>query len=278
MWFYESLYPDIKIGIKGNCLYEKKTRYQNMKIYSTARFGRMLTLDGAIQTTEKDEFIYHEMLTHPVLLIHPNPKKVLVIGGGDGGAVREILKHRVEKVYLVEIDKEVVDISKRYLKKICGNAFSDKRVKLIVDDGARFIQKTKEKFDIVIVDSPDPIGPAKILFSKKFYTNIYSVLNSKGIMIRQSGSTVLQKEELRTNYKILSKIFPYVSVQIAAIPTYIGGFFSLLAASKSINLYDFDIEKVEKKIKKIKLTTNYYNSHIHMGSLLLPTYIRRLIS
>ncbi len=277
MWFYESLYPDIKIGVKGNRLYEKKTAYQNMRIYSTSRFGRMLTLDGAIQTTEKDEFIYHEMLTHPVLLTHPDPKKVLVVGGGDGGAIREILKHKVEKVYLVEIDKEVVDISKKYLKKICGNAFSDKRVKFIVDDGAKFIQKTKERFDIAIVDSPDPVGPAKVLFSKKFYTNIYSVLNSKGIMIRQSGSTVLQKEELRMNYKILNKIFPYVTVQIAAIPTYIGGFFSFLIASKNINPYNFDIERIEKKIKKIKLTTNYYNSYIHVGSLLLPTYVRRLI-
>ncbi len=278
MWFYENLYPDVKIGIKGECIYQKRTPYQNMKIYATSRFGKVLALDGAIQTTEKDEFIYHEMLTHPVLFLHPNPKKVLVIGGGDGGAIREILKHNIEKVCLVEIDKEVIEITKKYLKKICSRSLSDKRVKIVVDDGANFIKKIQEKFDIAIIDSPDPIGPAKVLFSKKFYTNVYSILKNKGIMIRQSGSTMLQKEELKINYKILNKIFPYVTVQLAAIPTYIGGFFSFLIASKSINPQQPNIKNIEKKIKRLGLKTNYYNSYIHKGSILLPTYIKELLA
>jgi len=277
MWFYENLYSDIKIGIKGKIIYRKKTPYQDMQLYSTPRFGRMLTLDGAIQTTEKDEYIYHEMLTHPAMITHPNPKNVLIIGGGDGGVLREVLKYRIKKVYLVEIDKDVIDISKKYLDKICQKSFHDKRLNIVIDDGAKFIKNTKEKFDIVIVDSPDPIGPAKILFSKNFYSQIYSCLTKKGIMIRQSGSTTLQANELKSNYKILKKIFPIVEVQLAAIPTYIGGFFSFIIASKGINPKKLNVKDVKKKINKLKLRTKYYNPEIHTGSMGLPSYVRRLL-
>ena len=234
-WFYERLYPDIKIGIKGKLIHRKRTPYQDLKIFNTPRFGKMLTLDGTIQTTEKDEFIYHEMLTHPLLLSCAHPRKVLVIGAGDGGVLREVLKHKTKKVTLVEIDDDVIQTSKKYLPSISrGTLAKNKRVKIIIDDGAKFIREAKEKFDIVIVDSPDPIGAAKVLFSKRFYKNIFSILTDKGMLIRQTGSTILQPEEIRHNYKIMQEVFPYVSVQLAAIPTYIGGFFSFLIGSKKI--------------------------------------------
>jgi len=277
MWFYENLYPDIKIGIKGKIIYRKKTSYQDMQLYSTPRFGKMLTLDGAIQTTEGDEFIYHEMLTHPAMVAHPNPKNVLIIGGGDGGALREVLKYRIEKVYLVEIDKDVINISRKHLNRICQRSFNDKRLHTIIDDGANFIKNTKERFDIAIIDSPDPIGPAKALFSKSFYSQIYSILTNKGIMIRQSGSTTLQADELKSSYKTLKKIFPIVEVQLAAIPTYIGGFFSFIIASKSINPKKFNLKDIRKKVNKLKLKTKYYNPEIHTGSMSLPAYVRRLV-
>ncbi|MCK5179257.1 MAG: bis-aminopropyl spermidine synthase family protein, partial [Candidatus Omnitrophica bacterium] len=165
MWIYETLYPDIKIGLKGKLLYKKKTSYQDMQIYDTQRFGKLLLLDGAIQTTEKDEFIYHEMITHPVLFMHPKPENILVIGGGDGGVLREVLKHRVKKVILVEIDEKVIKFSERYFPSLSKGAFRNSRVKIVIEDGAKFIRETKEKFDIVIVDSPDPVGVAKVLFS-----------------------------------------------------------------------------------------------------------------
>ena len=277
MWFYENLYPDIKIGVKGKIIYRKKTPYQDMQLYSTSRFGKMLTLDGAIQTTEEDEFIYHEMMTHPAMITHPNPKNILIIGGGDGGVLREVLKYRIEKVYLVEIDKDVIDISKKYLNKICQKSFNDKRLNIIIDDGANFIKNTKERFDIVIVDSPDPIGPAKILFSKNFYSRIHSCLTSKGIMARQSGSTTLQADELKSNYKTLKKIFPVVEIQLAAIPTYIGGFFSFIIASKSINPKKLNIKEINRRINKLNLKTKYYNPEVHTGSMGLPAYIRKLL-
>ena len=277
MWFYESLYPDIKIGVKGKIIHRKKTPYQDMQLYSTPRFGKMLTLDGAIQTTEADEFIYHEMLTHPAMITHPNPKNILIIGGGDGGALREVLKYKIKKVYLVEIDKDVINISKKYLDKICQKSFHDKRLNIVIDDGAKFIKNTKERFDIVIVDSPDPIGPAKILFSKSFYSRVNSILTSKGIMIRQSGSTTLQADELKSNYKMLKKIFPVVEVQLAAIPTYIGGFFSFIIASKGTNPKKLNVKDIKRRINKLRLRTKYYNPEVHTGSMGLPGYVRRLL-
>jgi len=273
MWFYETLYPDIKLGLKGRLIYKKKTPYQDLRIYKTCRFGNVLLLDGAIQTTQKDEFIYHEMLTHPVFFLHPNPKNILVIGAGDGGVLREALKHKVKKIILVEIDKEVIKLSEKHLPSICKNSFNNKRVKIVIDDGAKFIKNTKEKFDIVIIDSPDPVGVAKVLFSKKFYENIYSILTSQGIMIRQTGSIVLQRGELRQNYNILKNIFSYLAVQLACVPTYIGGFFSFIIASKKIDPYKASYKKILSKYRNLKLKTKYYNPEIHLASLVLPNYV-----
>ncbi len=278
MWFYENIHPDVKIGIKGKILYKKKTPYQDLRLYSTPEYGRMLVLDGAIQTTEKDEFIYHEMITHPVMLAHPRPKKVLIIGGGDGGVLREVLKYKIEKVSLVELDKDVIDISRKYLSKICRKSFEDKRLNIVIDDGNNFVKTTKDKFDIVIIDSPDPIGPAKILFSRKFYSQVHSVLNSKGIMIRQSGSTTLQAEELRSNYKTLKRIFPFVTVQLSAVPTYTGGFFSFLIASENINPKNIKTKNIEKRINELKLKTKYYNLETHKASMMLPVYVENLLN
>lgn len=275
MWCTEMLYPDVRISLKGKLLYKEKTPYQDLRIYKTERFGNLLLLDGAIQTTEKDEFIYHEMLTHTVMLIHPQPKRVLIIGGGDGGILKEVIKYKdVESIYLVEIDKRVIEISQKYLKTICQNAFEDKRVNIIIEDGAKFVKKTKEKFDIVIVDSPDPVGVAKVLFSSKFYKDIFNCLKKDGLMIRQTGSTILQENELEENWRILNRIFPYVWIHLIATPTYIGGFFSLTVASKKIDLFKIDIDKLEKKFNRLKIKTKYYNPYLHIASSVLPEYIR----
>lgn len=275
MWFFETLYPDLKIGLQGKTIYKNKSKFQDLKIFKNKTFGNVLMLDGAIQTTQKDEFIYHEMLTHPLLLTHKNPKNILIIGAGDGGILREALKHKIKKAVIVEIDKAVIDFSKKHLSSICKKAFSDKRVEVVIDDGAKYLQNCKEKFDIVIVDSPDPVGVAKVLFSKKFYTAIYNVLSQDGMMIRQTGSTFLQIKELKDNYKTLSKIFPIILPQLTAVPTYIGGFFSCLIASKGFNPLEIGCEQLEKKYKKLNLQTKYYNPEIHYASLALPNYIKK---
>ena len=279
MWLYENLYDDLKLGLKGNYAHKEKTPYQNLAIYKSQRFGKVLTLDGIIQTTEKDEFIYHEMLAHPPLILHPNPNKVLIIGAGDGGVLREAVKHKVKKIVMVELDERVIEMSKKLLPSISNRAFEDKRVEIVIDDGAKFIRRTKDAFDVVIIDSPDPIGAAKVLFSLKFYSSLNEKMAKNSVLIRQSGSSILQKEELPGNYKTLKRIFPFVAVQLAAIPTYIGGFFTFIIAGKTRAVsFPPPIKTLKNKYSNLKLKTNYYNPEIHLASLQLPNYVRRLIN
>lgn len=278
-FFFEELYPHIKIGLKiERVLYQKKTPFQRMQILETPSFGRVLTLDGVIQTTEKDEFIYHEMLVHPALFLHSAPERVLVIGAGDGGVLREVLKHkRVEEVTLVEIDREVIEVSEKFLSRICKDSFKHKKVRVRIEDGAKFVSRSQEKFDVVLVDSPDPVGPARVLFTRRFYTGIYNILDSSGIMVRQSGSTFLQKEELRDNHRVLSKIFRYTSVYLASIPTYIGGFFSFIITSKKINFQRIPEKTLIKRYKEENLKLKYYNPDLHTAAFKLPGYVKTLI-
>lgn len=277
-WVEELLYPDIKILIEGNPVYKKKTPYQNLEVHDTPRLGKVLMLDNTIQTAEADEFIYHEMLVHPLLLLHPSPKNVLIIGAGDGGALREVLKHKINKATIVEIDADVIELSKKYLPSISDKAFDSNNVQIVIGDGAKFVADTEEKFDIVIVDSPDPVGAAKILFSNKFYSDIHRVLNSKGMMIRQTGSTMFQPDEIKENHKVLKTIFPCVYAQIAAIPTYVGGFFSFLIASKDKNANKTTLAAINKRYEKLKLKTRYYNPDIHFASTKLPNYLKERLS
>ncbi|MCF7873587.1 MAG: polyamine aminopropyltransferase [Candidatus Omnitrophica bacterium] len=277
MWCYETLHSDVKFGLKGKILYKKKTAHQNCLISKTKDFGKVLFLDNVIQTTEADEYIYHEMLVHPLLLTHPNPESILVIGGGDGGVIREILKHPVKELIMVEIDKTIIDLSKKYLPKISKGSFSDKRLGLIIDDGAKYIQETPKKFDLIIVDSPDPVGPAKMLFSKKFYQDVYKRLKSSGIMIRQTGSTFLQANVLKSNYRKIKDVFPLSFIQLASIPTYTGGYFSFVIGSKKINFLKKSKKQIKQKYLKLKLKTKYYNPGIQFAALQLPNNLLRLV-
>ncbi len=275
MWIHETLHDDIRISLRGKLLHQKKTPFQDVRIYDTDCFGKLLLIDGAIQTTQKDEFIYHEMITHPALLLHPKPENILVIGGGDGGVLREVLKHKIKKVTLVEIDRQVIAFSRQYLPFISKGAFKDARVAIVIKDGARFICETKEKFDVVIVDSPDPVGVARVLFSRKFYKDIYAVLKDNGVMIRHTGSTMTQEGVLKQNYKVLKQIFPHLAVLMTAIPTYIGGFFSFTIASKCRDPHKVPYQMVLKKYTGLDLQTKYYNPRIHFASMQVPNYINK---
>jgi len=278
-WFYESLFPSVKLGLKvKKTLVSEKSRYQKIDILDTYEFGRILVLDGIVQTTEADEFIYHEMLTHLPMLSHPHPERVLIIGGGDGGILREVLKYPVKEVYLVEIDEKVIELSKTYLPAICGNSFNDRRANIIIDDGANFIKERKRKFDVVIIDSSDPIGPAKVLFSLNFYQDSFDVLSdSEGIFAQQTGSPFLQREELPHVYKTLNEVFPFVAGFLAAVPTYIGGLFSFVFASRAIDPLKVRLSEIEKRYRELKLETRYYNPEIHLASFVLPTYIEQAV-
>ncbi len=279
-WIFESelLYGKLKSGYQiKEKLFSAKSPYQKIEIYDVHFFRKMLLLDGIVQATERDEFIYHEMMAHVPLFSHPSPNKILIIGGGDGGVLREALKHPVSQATLVEIDGKVIDVCKKLMPAINGGAFKDKRARVIIGDGISFIKQHKEEFDVIIVDSSDPIGPAVGLFSSDFYRNISQSLTRNGVAIFQSGSTFLQAGETERIFKKNKEVFPFVNVCVFANPTYWGGFFSLTFVSKHINHVKLRSAEIEKRYKKLNLKTKYYNPQIHLSSFVLPNYIRQYL-
>lgn len=278
-WVSEK-WEDVETRYKiKSILFEEKSEYQHAQIVDSCTYGRMLLLDGIVQTTEKDEFIYHEMMVHVPMMSHPNPEKVLIIGGGDGGILRETLKYKsVISATMVEIDSKVVDLCSEYMPSLNDGAFKEKRAKLVYEDGAVFVKDTDEKFDVIIIDSPDPIGPARVLFSQAFYLNISGLMNSGGIMVRQTGSVHMQEDEQKEAYGVLNKIFGNTEAYVFAVPTYVGGFFSAMFCSDFINPHDTGMKTLEEKVSSQKIVTKYYNAGIHIGAFHIPHYLKeRLI-
>ncbi|MGQ9618722.1 MAG: polyamine aminopropyltransferase [Candidatus Aminicenantia bacterium] len=249
-------------------LYEGSSSFQQILVIETETLGKVLFLDGLVMFSEFDEFIYHEMLVHPALLTHPNPKNVLVIGGGDGGTVREVLKYPVEKIFLVEIDQEVIKISKKYFPEI-SRSFDSEKVKIVNDDGAKFLEKTREIFDIIIVDSSDPIGPSVSLFEKSFLKNVRSHLSSKGIYVSQSGSPLFHKDHLKDFFKTVKENFRIAKIYMAPVITYPGTIWTFTIASESIE--PFDIKRTPPEELK------FYNLEIHKSSFSLPNFLREIL-
>ena len=204
-------------------LFKGKSAFQTVEVVQTAGHGRLLLIDGMTMVSERDEFVYHEMIAHPALFLHPEPRRVLVIGGGDGGTVREVLRHKsVESCTLVEIDGLVVDASRRWIPQT-GAALSDKRVRVLIEDGVKFVAETTETFDVVIVDSTEPFGPAKELFGPVFYRNVARVLTADGIVTSQAGSPFYEIATIKNLVKITNPIFPVVEVCLFNNLTYPGG-------------------------------------------------------
>lgn len=258
-------------------IYQCKSKYQKIEIFDNPYFGRMLVLDGAVQVTERDEFIYHEMLTHPPLFLHPDPKRVLIIGGGDGGTLRRVLQHPASEVVMVELDEEVVRLSQEYLPSISANAFADDRIRLIFDDGAKFVQQTGERFDIILVDSTDPVAAAEILFSEEFYGNCHRILNESGILVTQSGSPICQAPELKTTFQRLKKIFPIAQVYLCTVFTYPGTLWSFSLGSRKLNPEEADIEIIGARLQKLPLSPKYYTPQIQKSCFVLPKLVQEIL-
>jgi len=269
IWFTEKHTKNCGITFKVNkTLYSGRSKYQRIDILETPEFGRVMLLDGLVMLTQKDEFVYHEMITQIPLFTHKNPKSYLVIGGGDGGAVSRVALHpEIEKITEVEIDEDVVNISKRFFPEI-ASGYNDGRTKLIIDDGIKFIENSESKYDIVTVDSTDPFGPAEGLFSEKFYNGIYNSLTDTGILTVQSETPFYDIDATKVIYKNLKKSFPIVRVYLAFIPTYPAGVWSFCLASKMYDpLIDFD----EKRFSAVSLPLKYYNKQIHKAAFALPS-------
>jgi len=255
-------------------LFKGKSKFQTVEVVETAGHGRLLLIDGMTMVSERDEFVYHEMIAHPALFLHPKPRRVLVIGGGDGGTVREVLKHKsVEHCTLVEIDGLVVSASRRYIPQTAG-ALSDKRARVLIADGVKFVAETKEKFDVVIVDSTEPFGPAKELFGPTFYKNVKRILTENGVVASQAGSPFYEITTIKNLFKITKPIFPVVEVSLFNNLTYPGGLWAFTFATKGLHpVKDFK----RAKVKAAKFKLRWYNADIHAACFALPNFLREQI-
>ncbi|MFY9174851.1 MAG: polyamine aminopropyltransferase [Peptococcia bacterium] len=252
-------------------IHEEQTDFQHLTVVDTYDFGRMLFLDGFVMTSIKDEFVYHEMITQPAVNTHQNPEKVLIIGGGDGGAVRELVKHpKVKQITLVEIDGRVIENSKKYLPEIAAS-YDDPKVTVLVDDGIKHIKENKNFYDIIIIDSTDPIGPAEGLFSGEFYRNVSEALKEDGIMVAQTESPFADDKLIKRIHQDLQGIYPLVKLYLAYIPTYPTGMWTFTMASKKYDPLKVKAEDIPE------LQHRYYNKDIHFASFVLPNFVADIV-
>ncbi|HHT65446.1 MAG: polyamine aminopropyltransferase [Caldicoprobacterales bacterium] len=278
IWFSEELTPDVKFCIRvDQHLYSARSAYQRIDVFQSPEFGRFLTLDGYVMLTEKDEFIYHEMITHVPMAVHPEVKDVLVIGAGDGGVVRELTRYPdIEKIDMVEIDPMVVEACKKYLPQTACK-LDDPRVAIHYEDGLLFVRSCENRYDLIIVDSTDPVGPGEGLFTKEFYGNCHKALREDGIMVNQHESPFYEADAVACQraHKRIVEFFPISRVYQAHIPTYSSGHWLFGFASKRYHpLKDLNEDRWNQR----GLECNYYTTSLHRGAFYLPAYVEKLLN
>ena len=277
LWFSEFHAPDVKHSIRVNRhLYSKKSEYQQIDIFDTPEFGRVLALDGSVMLTERDEFIYDEMITHVPMSVHPGVRDVLVIGAGDGGVVKELTRYdSVKSIDLVEMDEQVIEACRAYLPENASR-LDDSRVHIYYDNALRFIRRCTDAYDLIIVDSTDPFGPSEGYFTREFYGICYNALREDGIMVNQQGSPFYKHdaEAMQRSHKRIVNTFPISRVYQAHIPTYAAGYWLFGFASKKYHpIDDFD----DKKWKALNLRTKYYTTKLHIGAFYLPAFLENML-
>ncbi len=277
--FTETLHGDYAQSLAvENVLYDNNSSLQHIQVFENKRFGRVLTLDGVVQTTQGDEFIYHEMLTHVPILAHGNARNVLVIGGGDGGMAREVLRHKsVVSVTMVEIDAGVVEFSKTYLPSLSNGAFDDPRLNLVIADGADFMANSPDQFDVIIIDSTDPVGPGEVLFTDSFYGHAKRRLAEGGILVTQNGVPFMQPDELTGTMRAFQALFADWGCYVASIPTYAGGPMAFGWGSDATAAKAVDVEVLRARLDAANLDLNYYTPAVHKAAFSLPRYIEKLL-
>ncbi|REF26333.1 spermidine synthase [Xenorhabdus cabanillasii] len=273
--WYETLHANFgQYFTVENVLYHNKTEHQDLIIFENAEMGRIMALDGVVQTTERDEFIYHEMMAHVPLFAHGQAKKVLIIGGGDGGMLREVCRHNyLNNITMVEIDAGVVEFCRQYLPNHNAGAYDDPRFKLVIDDGVSFVNTTSDKFDVIISDCTDPEGPGESLFTSEFYEGCARCLNDGGIFVAQNGVCFLQQGEAITSHKKLTHCFADSGFYQAAIPTYYGGIMTFAWATQNPALRQISLKTLQQRFDNAAITCRYYTPAVHAGSFALPQYL-----
>jgi spermidine synthase len=268
----------LTIGLK-KLLFSKKSEYQMVEVYETDTWGNLMTIDGMVMLSERDEFVYHEMLTHVGMFTHPNPERVLIIGGGDGGTAREVMKHpSVHQVDMVEIDKTVVDASKEFLPDV--GDFDNPKLNVLYEDGIAFIKNVTNPYDVIIIDGSDPVGPAEGLFEKDFYELCHKALADDGVLTAQTESPWVKSyhPSMKKVFHAIDDLFPVSKMYLSFIPLYPAGMWSMACASKSDDPLSQDVfERIQDGIDHIK-PLKYYNAELHRGSFALPNFVSDVIA
>lgn len=272
LWYTEQQTQDIRFSCRTKrTLHTEETPYQHLAVIETEAFGTMLVLDGMVQTCTADEFVYHEMIAHVPMFTHVNPQKVLVIGGGDGGAIREIVKHpQVQRAVLVEIDSRVVESARKYLPGLASALYNPK-VEVNIADGIAYLKTVEAEYDVIIIDSTEPVGPAIGLFSKEFYASVYAALKADGLMVAQTESPYYNREILRRAHRGLKAVFPHADTYLASIPTYPSGLWSFTLASKQYHPLQ------HQRLPEQKLDCRYYTPELHRSAFVLPQFVREML-
>ncbi|MBX6377882.1 MAG: polyamine aminopropyltransferase [Clostridia bacterium] len=272
LWFTEDQTDHLRLSVRvREVLHRARSPYQAVAVYETEAFGRLLALDDVIMTTERDEFVYHELMAHVPLVTHPRPQRVCIVGGGDGGVLREVLKHPGVTADLVEIDAKVVEVSRRFLPSI-ATRFDDPRARVLYEDGIVHMARCEAAYDVVIVDSTDPVGPAVGLFGEDFYRSVYRALRDDGCFVAQTESPFFNQDLIRRVQATLRAIFPVVRLYWGVVPTYPGGFWTFSFASKGPDPLTAPLERAAR------LGTRWYSAAVHRAAFVLPPFVEALVA
>lgn len=278
-WIEETFHPHWRVALEADrVLHEVKTEHQNLVIFDNQTWGRVLMLDGVCQLTTSDEFVYHEMMAHVPLMALAKPKRVLVIGGGDCGVLREVLKHpTVGKATLCEIDRSVIDLSLQHYPQIAAGSLEDPRTEVVIADGLEFVAKTKERFDAIIVDSSEPIGPSAVLHTREFFADCKRALEAGGVFVTQNGLPFLFPGHLAGTTSILVSLYACAAPYTCSQPCYFGGPFALNWASDNESLLRVSVGKLAKRQRKRGIETRYWTPAVHGAAFALPAYVQKVV-
>ena len=281
-WIAETLFDDLGFRMTfavDKVLYEVQTEHQHLVLFEHEFFGKMLMLDGATQISKKDEFIYQEMMSHVPLFAHGKAEDVLIIGGGDCGIAEEVLKHRsVKRLTQVEIDPAVIEFAKEHFPEFTKPVFADRRFESVIDDGAKYVAVTDRRFDVIIVDSTDPIGPGKILFGARFYAGCRRCMKPGGVLVTQNGVPFFQNNELTTTMRRFRRLFADASCYVAAIPVYVGGHMALGMASDNKRVRRHSVAAIAQRYRKAgSFKTRYWTPEVHVAAFAQPRFIAELV-
>jgi spermidine synthase len=278
-WFTETLHGDFLTSYElRQVLFDSRTPHQRLIVADSVRFGRLVALDGVVQLTMADESAYHEMLAHVPILAHGQVESVLIIGGGDGGMAEEVLKHRsVKRLVMVEIDAGVIDFAREHLGELHRNCFDDPRFELVIADGKDYAASAPDTFDLVIVDSTDPIGPGEVLFTRSFYADCKRLLKAGGILVTQNGVPFFQADELRNTVFNFARLFADAGCYLTVVPTYVGGFMALGWGTDDESPRHVSLADLERRFAAAKLDTRYYTPAAHKGAFALPRFIEDIV-